>query len=84
MEPKPSKAKENSYYYWCDEKNKSNCKNPKNLNAPKKITNSDILKSSQGPINKIQSQWNTLGTWEEKTFKVEEFIQFIKENTGEN
>ena len=89
MEPNQEKkkvSKENSYYYWWDEKNKNN-KDPKkiqNLNAPKKITVSEAKKLSESQKFNNHSQWNSVGTWEEKVFKVEDFQAFMHSHPGKD
>ena len=90
MEPKksakPTVLKENSYYYWWDEKNKN--KNPANKeinpNAPRKISPSEAMKEglSGSKVGKNTSEWNNMGTWEEKNFKVGDFEDFVHDNTG--
>lgn len=85
MEPKPAKTKvpkENSYYYWMDDKNKPKNGQNANMNAPKKISVTQAEQLNQSNLSSNQSAWNTLGTWEERTFKVADFKSFIHKQPG--
>lgn len=83
MEPEKKKvAKENSYYYWWDDKNKKKNSQNTNMNAPKKISTTQAKKLSESNRSVNQSPWNTLGTWEERIFKVADFRSFIHEKPG--
>ena len=75
MEQKNEK-KEYKYDYFVDKNNKM-C--PENSEfKPKKVD-----KVPSEPENKLtnSSAWNSVGTWEEKTYEVENFIIFIEKNT---
>ena len=87
MEPKKDTkkvAKENSYYYWWDDKNKTPGLKGPNPNAQKKISMAEAQKVglNGSKSNKKASDWNNMGTWEEKNYKVEEFEEFVHDRTG--
>lgn len=87
MEPNKEKkkvSKENSYHYWWDDKNKTKSKDSPNMNAPQKITPSEAKKLSESQKFNNHSQWNSVGTWEEKLFKVEDFQAFIHKHPGKD
>lgn len=88
MEPKKDSkkkvAKENSYYYWWDDKNKTPGLKAPNPNAPKKISPAEAQKVglNAGKSKNKASDWNNMGTWEERNFKISDFEEFVHDRTG--
>ena len=72
--------KEHSYYYWLQNKPKTNDSVPVH-SQPKKIS-SEETSLTESQLNKNQSKWNSMGTWERKTFKVEDFVAFAERCPG--
>ena len=75
----PTKVnKEHSYNYWMNPNNRDH----KGINKPQKIDKTELEKLNKSKQDLHQSAWNTLGTWEEMKFKVEDFIKFVQEKPG--
>lgn len=71
---------ENSYYYWCQSQEKKSA--PLNLNSKPKKISLEESSLSESQVKKNQSKWNSIGTWENKHFKVEDFVKFSEEHPG--